>query len=97
MAAHQARFATTLGARIVLADDNADMRQYLRELLEPHYAVEAVADGAAALQALRRERPALLLSDVMMPNVDGFALLRQVRAERGAREPAGHPLIGARR
>jgi PAS domain S-box-containing protein len=82
VASHQARFVTTLGARIVLADDNADMRQYLRELLEPHYTVEAVADGAAALQAMRRERPALLLSDVMMPNVDGFALLRQVRAER---------------
>jgi PAS domain S-box-containing protein len=83
VASHQARFVTTLGARIVLADDNADMRQYLRELLEPHYTVEAMADGAAALHAVRRERPALLLSDVMMPNVDGFGLLRQVRAERG--------------
>ena len=80
-AGHQARFASTLGARIVLADDNADMRAYLKELLEPYYQVEAVADGEAALAALQRERAALLISDVMMPKVDGFALLRRVRAE----------------
>ncbi len=79
--AHQARFASTLGARIVLADDNADMRAYLKELLEPYYQVEAVADGEAALAALQRERAALLLSDIMMPKLDGFALLRRVRAE----------------
>ena len=41
------RFASTFGARIVLADDNADMRGYVRELLGPLYEVEAVADGAA--------------------------------------------------
>jgi PAS domain S-box-containing protein len=83
LSAHQARFASTLGARIVLADDNADMRGYLKELLEPYYRVEAVADGEAALAALQRERAALLLSDVMMPKLDGFALLRRVRAEPG--------------
>ena len=78
---HQARFASTLGARIVLADDNADMRAYLKELLEPYYQVEAVADGEAALAALQRERASLLISDVMMPKLDGFALLRRVRAD----------------
>ena len=80
---HKRRFASTLGARIVLADDNADMRDYLRELLQPYYHVEAVADGEAALEAIRKIRPALLLCDVMMPRLDGFALLRALRAERG--------------
>ncbi|MBV9346317.1 MAG: response regulator [Gammaproteobacteria bacterium] len=81
-ASHRARFAATLGARIVLADDNRDMRQYLRTLLDPYYAIEAVGDGAAALAAIRRERPALIISDVMMPRLDGFGLLRQLRADQ---------------
>ncbi len=80
-AAHRARFAATLGARIVLAEDNADMRDYLCDLLAPYYVVEAVGDGAAALAAVRRERPALLMSDVMMPRLDGFALLRELRGD----------------
>ncbi len=67
--------------RIVLADDNADMRDYIRRLLAPSYDVEAVRHGAAALEALRRERPALLVTDVMMPVLDGLALLREVRAD----------------
>jgi signal transduction histidine kinase len=64
---------------IVVADDNADMRQYLRHLLEDRYHVESVADGQQALEATRRLRPALVLADVMMPRLDGFALLRAIR------------------
>ncbi|HEY0963721.1 MAG TPA: ATP-binding protein [Pseudomonadales bacterium] len=75
------RFASTFGARIVLADDNADMRGYVRELLSGAYRVEAVADGQEALAAARREAPDLVLCDVMMPNLDGFGLLRALRAE----------------
>ncbi len=66
-------------ARIVLADDNADMREYLRRLLSEHYSVEAVPNGAAALAAIRRETPNLVLTDVMMPEMDGFDLLRALR------------------
>ena len=66
-------------ARIVLADDNADMREYLRRLLSEHYSVEAVPNGAAALAAIRRETPNLVLTDVMMPEMDGFGLLRALR------------------
>jgi signal transduction histidine kinase len=69
------------GARVLLADDNADMREYLRRLLGRYWSIEAVADGAAALEAARREPPDLVLTDVMMPGVDGFALLRALRAE----------------
>jgi signal transduction histidine kinase len=73
------------GARILLADDNADMRAYLKSLLAPRYEVEAVADGEAALEALRREPAELVLSDVMMPRLDGFGLLRALRSDPALR------------
>jgi signal transduction histidine kinase len=66
-------------ARILLADDNADMRDYLARLLRERWSVEAVSDGAEALAAARRSVPDLVLSDVMMPNLDGFGLLRALR------------------
>ena len=66
---------------ILVADDNADMRQYLVRLLSERYEVEAVPDGEAALAAARGRTPALVLSDVMMPNLDGFGLLRELRAD----------------
>lgn len=69
------------GARILVVDDNADMREYLARLLARRWAVEAVVDGVAALAALRRERFSLILSDVMMPQLDGFGLLQAVRAD----------------
>jgi signal transduction histidine kinase/DNA-binding response OmpR family regulator len=68
-------------ARILVADDNADMRDYLRRLLSARYEVRTAADGAEALAALRDELPDLLLSDIMMPRLDGYALLRAVRAD----------------
>jgi signal transduction histidine kinase len=80
------RFAPTFGARVLVADDNADMRTYLRDLLHPMYQVEAVGDGAAALEAARRAHPDLILSDVMMARLDGFALLRAVRADPALRD-----------
>jgi len=64
---------------IIVADDNADMRQYLRHLLTAQYEVHAVADGGQALDAVRLLRPALVLADVMMPQLDGFGLLRAIR------------------
>jgi PAS domain S-box-containing protein len=69
------------GARIVLADDNADMREYVGRLLSPHYRIETVPDGVAALAAIRREKPDLVLSDVMMPKLDGFQLLNAIRSD----------------
>jgi signal transduction histidine kinase len=68
-------------ARIVWADDNADMREYVRRLLGVRFEVEAVADGEAALEAIRREPPALVLSDVMMPKVDGLTLVKSLRSD----------------
>jgi PAS domain S-box-containing protein len=79
------RFAATFGARIILADDNADMRAYMRELLAPIYAIEVVADGEQALAAARRQRPDLIIADVMMPQLDGFGLLAAVRHDESLR------------
>jgi PAS domain S-box-containing protein len=79
-------FADTAGARIILADDNADMRDYIRDLLSPIYAVEAVTDGEQALEAAHRLAPDLVLSDIMMPRVDGFGLLRSLRADKKLRD-----------
>ncbi len=68
-------------ARIVVVDDNADMRQYITRLLSDRYDVASVGDGAAALEEVRARRPDLVLSDVMMPKLDGFGLLRELRAD----------------
>ena len=68
-------------ARLILADDNADMREYLRRLLSTQWAVEAVADGRRALEAVRRQRPDLIVSDVMMPNMDGLELTHALRTD----------------
>jgi signal transduction histidine kinase len=75
----------TVEARILVADDNADMRAYLAQLLGAIYRVEVVADGEAALAAARRERPDLILSDIMMPRLDGTGLLKALRADESLR------------
>ena len=68
------------GSRVLVADDNSDMREYIRRLLIG-YDVEAVADGGAALRSARARRPDLVLTDVMMPGVDGLELMREFRAD----------------
>ncbi len=65
---------------ILVADDNTDMRQYLVRLLAERYEVKAVPDGKAALAAVRERSPDLVLTDVMMPNLDGFGLLHELRS-----------------
>ncbi|MCX8253606.1 MAG: response regulator [Beijerinckiaceae bacterium] len=71
-----------LEARILLADDNADMRGYLGRLLTRRgWTIEAVADGEAALAAARRQLPDLVLSDVMMPGLNGLELAAALRRD----------------
>jgi PAS domain S-box-containing protein len=71
-----------VGRRIVLADDNADMRDYVRRLLTNEgYAVDAVENGQLALESARIAPPDLILTDVMMPQLDGFGLLRAIRQD----------------
>jgi PAS domain S-box-containing protein len=69
------------GGRVLVADDNADMRDYLTRLLAPHYAVRAVRDGREALEAALAVPPDLVISDVMMPVMDGTELLAALRAD----------------
>jgi PAS domain S-box-containing protein len=69
-------------SRVLLAEDNADMRHYLQRLLsEQGYSVAAVGDGEAALEITPTFKPDLILSDVMMPKLDGIGLLRALRED----------------
>ena len=73
--------------RILLADDNADMREHVRRLLERQgYAVVTATDGQAALEIMRSRPPDLVLTDVMMPHLDGLGLLQAIRADGALRE-----------
>ncbi|MFB9907545.1 SpoIIE family protein phosphatase [Allokutzneria oryzae] len=68
-------------ALVLVVEDNADMRAFLLRLLEPRWRVLAAADGASGLALAREHRPDLVLSDVMMPELDGLELLRELRAD----------------
>jgi signal transduction histidine kinase/DNA-binding response OmpR family regulator len=72
--------------RILLADDNADMRDYISRLLTDRYEVDCVADGLEAWRSLQESPPDLVLSDVMMPGLDGLELLRRARSDSRTRE-----------
>jgi signal transduction histidine kinase len=66
-------------ARLLIADDNSDMREYLGRLLSPYWDTVLVANGRAALESALASPPDLVLSDVMMPELDGVALLGALR------------------
>jgi PAS domain S-box-containing protein len=68
-------------ARVLLADDNADMREYLQRLLQVRYEVTTVADGLTALDTIRADPPDLVISDVMMPGLDGLAVVAALRSD----------------
>ncbi len=68
--------------RVLVADDNADMREYLTDLLRAHgYEVTGVTDGQQALEAIRVQLPDLVISDVMMPRLDGLQMLTALRRD----------------
>jgi CheY-like chemotaxis protein len=71
--------------RILLADDNADMRRYVHRLLDADYDVTAATDGLAAVEAARAGRFDLVLTDVMMPRLDGYGLIEALRADERTR------------
>ena len=68
-------------ARILWAEDNADMREYVARLLGSEFDVVPASDGQMALERALADPPDLVLSDVMMPRLDGFGLLRAIRAD----------------
>jgi PAS domain S-box-containing protein len=71
---------------ILVADDNRDMRAYIGRLLGAHWDVETVEDGNAAIGAIRRNRPDLVVTDAMMPQLDGFGLLEAIRNDPELRD-----------
>ena len=85
----QTRPAHTAAAdapRIVLVDDNADLRDYLARLLGARWRVTTIADGATALTHLLEHPPDLVLMDLMLSGLDGLALLRALRADHRTEE-----------
>ena len=69
-------------ARVLVVDDNADLRDYMSRILHAAgYRVETAVDGAAALQQVRDDPPDVVLSDIMMPKLDGFGLLAALRSD----------------
>ncbi|KAJ3034930.1 hypothetical protein HDV00_004540 [Rhizophlyctis rosea] len=71
---------STRGSKILLADDNADIRRYLKTLLSKWWEVTDVSDGQQALDAIMKTKPDIVVSDVMMPILDGFGLLKVIRS-----------------
>ncbi|HJI11479.1 response regulator transcription factor [Adlercreutzia equolifaciens] len=73
--------------KILIADDERDICEAVRKIVErAGHTCFAVLDGALAMEAFERERPDVVILDVMMPEVNGFELCRQLR-ERDARVP----------
>ena len=72
--------------RVLWAEDNADMREYVARLLGGEFEVIATSDGQMALERALADPPDLVLSDVMMPRLDGFGLLRGIRADERTRQ-----------
>jgi signal transduction histidine kinase len=68
-------------ARILVVDDNADLRDYLERVLNQRWTVELAEDGEAALAAVGERRPDVIVTDVMMPRLDGFGLVARLRAD----------------
>jgi signal transduction histidine kinase len=68
-------------ARVLIVDDNTELRGYIEGLLAPSYDVSTAVDGQAALEAIRANLPDLVVSDVMMPRLDGIGLVRALRGE----------------
>jgi signal transduction histidine kinase len=67
--------------RILVVDDNADMRRYLRRILKEHWTVDTCSDGLRALTRVRKSLPELIIADLMMPGLDGLSLLAALRED----------------
>jgi PAS domain S-box-containing protein len=83
LSAHSDQLARS---RILVADDNADMREYIAHLLGASGSIETVADGQTALARAKAEPFDLVLSDVMMPGLDGFELVKALREDLQTRD-----------
>lgn len=69
------------GFSILIAEDNNEFRQFLEEYLSAEYSVETAADGQEALEKARKTHPDVIVSDLMMPRMDGFELIRNLKED----------------
>ena len=81
----ETRAADETAPRVLVVDDNADLRAYVQRVLRRDYHVDSVADGEAALAAALESPPDLIISDIRMPGLGGFGLLRALRNDRRTR------------
>ena len=81
---------TEARARILVVDDDPDIRELLRRLLSTRHDVVAAENGREAIVAIGKLRPDLVVTDVTMPDIDGIALVKHLRA---ADETAGLPIL----
>jgi len=72
-------------ATILVVDDNADMRGYVGNVLGARWRVQTAGDGLQALEAIARQRPDVVVTDIMMPQLDGYGLLERIRADAALR------------
>ena len=66
---------------ILLVEDNADMRKYISSIIPEKYSLKETVDGHEALDFIADNDPELIISDVMMPRIDGFELLKTLRSK----------------
>ena len=70
-------------AKILVVDDDPDIREAICAVLETHsYQVVTACDGEDGLDKLREERPDLMILDLLMPRMDGFAVLKELQDPR---------------
>ena len=80
----------TTTPRVLVVDDNADVREYIRSILEEEFRVMEAASGSDALKKAQRHLPDIILADVMMPGMDGYELTKALRQDS---ETAAIPVI----
>jgi PAS domain S-box-containing protein len=86
ISAHDVVAGINAKGRVLVADDNGDMRAYIGRLLGAYWDVETVEDGHAAIEAIRKSPPDLVVTDAMMPGLDGFGLLAAIREDPDLRD-----------
>ena len=67
--------------KVLIVEDDADCRDLITLILEDEYAVTTAANGEEALEAIERDKPDIVLLDIMIPHVDGWEVLRRLRAD----------------